>query len=101
LEQLADGVLMDEERLSIVAERLSLIYSLQKKHRVDTVAALLTLQQEFEHKLLDSDQQEEQIDNLKKEIEALRHNLINSAKQITANRMDVKGRSETEVQSAQ
>lgn len=99
LEQLADGVLMDEERLSIVAERLSLIYSLQKKHRVDTVAALLTLQQEFEHKLLDSDQQEEQIDNLKKEIEGLRNNLITSAKQITANRMDVKGRIETEVQS--
>ncbi len=99
LEQLADGVLMDEERLSIVAERLSLIYSLQKKHRADTVAALLTLQQEFEHKLLDSDQQEEQIDRLKKEIEALRNNLITSAKQITANRMDVKGRIETEVQS--
>lgn len=99
LEQLADGVLMDEERLSIVAERLSLIYSLQKKHRADTVAALLALQQEFEHKLLDSDQQEEQIDNLKKEIEALRNNLITSAKQITANRMDVKGRIETEVQS--
>ncbi|MVZ63999.1 DNA repair protein RecN [Sphingobacterium humi] len=99
LEQLADGVLMDEERLSIVAERLSLIYSMQKKHRVDTVAALLTLQQEFEHKLLDSDQQEEQIDRLKKEIEALRNNLITSAKQITANRMDVKGRIETEVQS--
>lgn len=99
LEQLADGVLMDEERLSIVAERLSLIYSLQKKHRVDTVAALLTLQQEFEHKLLDSDQQEEQIDGLKKEIETFRSNLITSAKQITANRMDVKGRIETEVQS--
>lgn len=99
LEQLADGVLMDEERLSIVAERLSLIYSLQKKHRVDTVAALLALQQEFEHKLLDSDQQEEQIDSLKKEIESLRNNLITSAKQITANRMDVKGRIETEVQS--
>src|SRR5690606_14481631 len=82
LEQLADGVLMDEERLSIVAERLSLIYSLQKKHRADTVAALLALQQEFEHKLLDSDQQEEQIDNLKKEIEAIRNNLITSANQI-------------------
>src|SRR5690606_15431378 len=44
-------VFMDEGRLVEVNERLSLLYSLQKKHRVETVAELITLRDELAHKI--------------------------------------------------
>lgn len=98
LEQVADGVTMDEERLNIVNDRLSVLYSLQKKHRVDKIQDLLQLQEELEQKLQASDSQEEQIEVLKVTIEKLRSNLTTLADQITANRTQVKQTIEQEVQ---
>lgn len=98
LEQVADGVTMDEERLNIVNDRLSVLYSLQKKHRVDKIQDLLQLQEELEQKLQASDSQEEQIEVLKATIEKLRSNLKALADQITANRTQVKQTIEQEVQ---
>ncbi|MGN0021563.1 MAG: DNA repair protein RecN [Sphingobacterium hotanense] len=98
LEQVADGVTMDEERLNIVNDRLSVLYSLQKKHRVDKIQDLLQLQEELEQKLQASDSQEEQIEVLKATIEKLRSNLKALADQITANRTQVKQIIEQEVQ---
>lgn len=98
LEQVADGVTMDEERLNIVNDRLSVLYSLQKKHRVDKIQDLLQLQEELEQKLQASDSQEEQIEVLKATIEKLRSNLTALADQITANRTQVKQTIEQEVQ---
>ncbi|MCT1525531.1 DNA repair protein RecN [Sphingobacterium hotanense] len=98
LEQVADGVTMDEERLNIVNDRLSVLYSLQKKHRVDKIQDLLQLQEELEQKLQASDSQEEQIEVLKATIENLRSNLTALADQITANRTQVKQTIEQEVQ---
>ena len=98
LEQVADGVTMDEERLNIVNDRLSVLYSLQKKHRVETIQDLLQLQEDLEQKLQASDSQEEQIEVLKENIEKLRSNLTQLADQITANRTKVKQTIEQEVQ---
>ena len=98
LEQVADGVTMDEERLNIVNDRLSVLYSLQKKHRVETIRDLLQLQEDLEQKLQASDSQEEQIEVLKENIEKLRSNLTQLADQITANRTQVKRTIEQEVQ---
>ncbi|WP_312135284.1 DNA repair protein RecN [Sphingobacterium sp.] len=98
LEQVADGVTMDEERLNIVNDRLSVLYSLQKKHRVETIQDLLQLQEDLEQKLQASDSQEEQIEVLKAHIEKLRGNLSQLADQITANRTQVKQTIEQEVQ---
>lgn len=98
LEQVADGVTMDEERLNIVNDRLSVLYSLQKKHRVETIQDLLQLQEDLEQKLQASDSQEEQIEVLKENIEKLKSNLTQLADQITANRTKVKQTIEQEVQ---
>lgn len=53
-------VFMDAGRLMEVSERLSLLYNLQKKHRVDTVEALITLRDELEKKLLMASRQDEE-----------------------------------------
>ena len=46
-----DAVEYNPERLNFVTERLGAIYSLQKKHHLDTVAELLQLQASLEQKL--------------------------------------------------
>ncbi|MVZ67641.1 DNA repair protein RecN [Sphingobacterium sp. DK4209] len=99
LEQVADGVSMDEERLTIVSDRLSLLYSLQKKHRVDSNEGLLNLLEDLSHKLQDSDSQEERIEVLKAEIDKLHASLAIQANKITENRISVKQHIEQEVQA--
>lgn len=50
LEREETRVEVDPERAARVTERLDLIYRLQKKHRVNTIAELLTLQEELQRK---------------------------------------------------
>lgn len=61
-------VFMDEGRLVEVNERLSLLYSLQKKHRVDSLSELITLRDELEQKILVVANQGEQLEALEKEV---------------------------------
>ena len=51
LEQALEKVDFDPERLSYVDDRLSEIYSLQKKHHVDTIAELLRIADELRDKI--------------------------------------------------
>ena len=59
---------MDEQRLSTVQERLSLIYSLQKKHRVDTVDELIALRDELEAKIQVVAHQGEELEALERQV---------------------------------
>ncbi|MFO7617979.1 MAG: DNA repair protein RecN, partial [Bacteroidales bacterium] len=47
ISRLLDRVEPDPGRLSRVSERIDLIFSLQKKHQAETVAALISLQEKF------------------------------------------------------
>jgi len=51
IESRCDAIEYDPERLNFVNERLNTIYTLEKKHRLDSVEALLALQQELEGKM--------------------------------------------------
>lgn len=66
LESAADNVEYDPQRLELVEDRLNTIYSLQKKHHVDTIGQLLELQAQMEEKLSLIDNSEEHIEELKK-----------------------------------
>ena len=99
IEQVGDSVMMNEERLSIVNERLSALYDLQKKHRVTTVAELLALKDEFEGKLMAADSQSEQIEALKIAIEKQHSDLLKLAAQLTRNRTKATKVLEDEVKS--
>lgn len=50
LESIAENVVMDPEQLNYINERLQLLYSLQKKHQVNTVAELLSIEKELSDK---------------------------------------------------
>lgn len=68
VEKLAGDVEFNPERLQFIESRLDLIYSLQKKYKLSSVAELLALQTEFAQKLESIDNSDQQLDVLKKDV---------------------------------
>ncbi|PRD57234.1 DNA repair protein RecN [Sphingobacterium gobiense] len=92
------NVLMDEGRLVEVNERLSLLYSLQKKHRVDTVEELITLRNELEQKIVAVANQGEQLVALEHEVARCLDVLEKAGKQLHDSRQQAVTRVEQYVQ---
>ena len=86
LEHQADLAEFDPQRLDVVNDRLNLIYSLQQKHHVQTVEALLQIQADFAARLKLLNHSEEDVEQLTKECDSMYRNLIKQAEQLTKNR---------------
>ena len=86
LERQADLAEFDPQRLDAVNDRLNLIYSLQQKHHVQTVEALLQIQADFAARLKLLNHSEEDVEQLTKECDTMYRNLIKQAEQLTKNR---------------
>lgn len=86
VESMEQSTSFNEERAVEINERLSGIYSLQKKHRVSSVAELLQIQQDISAKLNHALNSDENIEQLEKEIEKERASLITLARKISENR---------------
>ncbi len=95
---LEQGVYMDESRLTIVNDRLSELYSLQKKHRLDTVGELLSLQAELEEKILAVANQEERLATLQLTVDKHFKMLVNAGEALHASRKAVVKQVEDHVQ---
>jgi len=89
VEALEQGVVLDENRLTIVNDRLSVLYTLQKKHRVDQIAELIALREDIESKILAASGQEEQLTALEKEVLALAKDLKTAASDLSQSRVAV------------
>lgn len=74
------------DRLEIINQRLDLIYSLQQKHRVDSNAALIAIQQKLEDSLNQLLSSDEEIEKLKSANEALTNSLHQQAQILSKNR---------------
>lgn len=57
-----DGLDFDENQMNELSDRLNLIYNLQKKHGVKTIAQLLEIKRDLQEKLLQSDNIDSQIE---------------------------------------
>lgn len=79
-------VIVDPARTEAVNERLSLMYNLQQKHRVGTVAELLQKQDELRSKIRDIDDLENRIQNLKATITAHEKQVLNQARLLSDER---------------
>ena len=64
LSQQAEKLVNDPEKLDLVNQKLQTIYSLQKKHQVESVGELLLIQHELDSKLVLVDDLEGKIQNL-------------------------------------
>lgn len=84
----ADDVTFDPQRLEQVEERLSLLYSLQKKHGVSSVAELITLRDELYDRMLNIDGSDEQIQELEKQEHQLMSQTTKCAAALTATRRE-------------
>ncbi len=80
---MAEATVYDPDRLQQVEERLSLIYTLQKRYSKTDVASLLQYQKELEDKLQTIDGGDEAIKELQKEIASLKNRLTESAKKLS------------------
>ncbi len=81
-----NGVEANPARLEQVEARLNLIYSLQQKHKVDSVEALIALRNDFERQLTQIDSYDEDIANLKKQLAVQQAELKKLAANLSENR---------------
>jgi len=77
----------NEARVDEINTRLSLIYNLQKKHRVNTNVELLTIQDDLSDKIQKVLFSDEAVEQLQKQLTADRTELEKLAGQLTANRV--------------
>ena len=100
LERLAQGTSINEARTNMISERLDILYTLQKKHRVSTVADLLVLRDQFSAQLQQLVSGEEEITRLQQEERELKSTLVALAQQLSSNRKQVIPALEQQVQKA-
>jgi DNA repair protein RecN (Recombination protein N) len=87
-EQSNDRINADPERLDYVNAKLQALYSLQKKHQVQSVAELLLIQDQLDHKVLKVDDLEVQIRKTELEVQKAIAAIDAIAQQITNNRKE-------------
>ncbi len=80
----------DPQRKAWVEERLNTIYALEQKHRVDTVAQLIALRDEYDAKLQRIDSFDEEIGALEKQVAQLASELASAANVLTEKRSGVR-----------
>ena len=99
IEQILNNTEFNIERKNFVEERLNLIYSLQQKHRVKTVSELLDLQRDFEQKLLEIENFDEEISKLQKEISDIENNLKSASKILSTKRKSIQNAVKQQVET--
>jgi len=80
------NTLHSAERLSVVQERLDVLYTLQQKHRVADNTSLLAIKQQLEDSLTQLLSTDEDIEQLQKEIELNQAELFVQANALSQNR---------------
>ncbi|MES2063159.1 MAG: DNA repair protein RecN [Bacteroidota bacterium] len=86
LENIEQRTFTNEARAEEVNTRLSLLYNLQKKHRVNTNAELLAIQEDLSDKIQQAVFGDEAVEKLQKQINADKQELEGIAHELSANR---------------
>ncbi len=88
LEMLAERVVVSPQRLEQVEERLSMLYSLMRKHSVSTIEELLQIQQELENDICGADEDNSKVMEMEKEIKLLTQQRNELAEELSSRRGD-------------
>jgi len=89
LENIAESTSADESRLTLVTDRLNLINSLQKKHKVGSVEELIQKTFELEDELHDLEHLDEVLEDLRKTLAKAEQTLIEAGQDLRANRVEI------------
>lgn len=91
LEREAEYIEFSPERLEYIHSRLDLIYSLQQKHRVSSVADLLSLFVQLKRQLENIDSLDENISAAEKNLEARKQTMLALSEKLSKKRQQAKG----------
>lgn len=94
----AEDVEYSPQRLEQVQERLNTIYTLEKKHDVDSIEELLSIQKEMEKRLMLIDHSDDFIKELQHKLEIQREKTIGVAQQLSQRRHKVAQLVEKEIE---
>ena len=97
--QMSSHTDFDPQRLEAINDRLDTIYSLQKKHRVETVEELIALRDELKEQLNCLDNSSEEIEALRQQEKAAREKAVRKATELTTLRMKAAQKVEKEMKS--
>lgn len=89
LERIAEATEYDPERLSVVQERLDMIYRLMNKHQVQTIAELLEIQENLEQQLKSYADSSQEMTELRGRIAELEKQLVEIAETLRKRRLGV------------
>jgi DNA repair protein RecN (Recombination protein N) len=85
-ERIGEDIHHDPSRIDIINERLDVIYTLQQKHRVDTVAELINIREELEEKLQNISSYDDKLLEIEEAIKAKEEELKDKAENISQHR---------------
>lgn len=97
--QLSSHVDYDPKRLDFINDQLGIIYSLEKKHRVETVKELITLRNQLKEQLSHLDNSSEEMDILRQQEKAAREKALKKASELNALRLKAAQKVEKEMKS--
>ena len=83
LSNMSDGVEFNPSRLDFINERLNTLYSLQKKHHVETVDELISIASDLRNKLDVVDAGDERIRELEEAVVVVYDKLLSKGKELT------------------
>ncbi|MBC7912521.1 MAG: DNA repair protein RecN [Pyrinomonadaceae bacterium] len=89
VETLEQHTIVDDARSATINDRLSVIYTLLKKHHVNTVSELIAIQNSISEKINSISSTEEDILKLEKEVRSLHEELIVVSETLSASRNEV------------
>lgn len=88
LEEKAESIAFDPQRLEAINNRLDELYTLEKKHHTDSAEGLLRIKEQLELQLGEMDCSEEDIAEKEKELAQVKKNLVEKAGELTLSRSE-------------
>lgn len=88
LEEKAESIAFDPQRLEVINNRLDELYTLEKKHHTDSAEGLVRIKEQLELQLGEMDCSEEDIAEKEKELAQVKKNLVEKAGELTQSRSE-------------
>ena len=88
LEEKAESIAFDPQRLEAINNRLDELYTLEKKHHTDSAEGLVRIKEQLALQLGEMDYSEEDIAEKEKELANMKKNLVEKAGELTQSRSE-------------
>ena len=88
ISNLAESIDFDPARLTMANERLDTIYTLQKKHHVESVAELIAIRDNLTARLSDITNSEDMLEDMRRRVEDMHRKATEAAARLTESRQE-------------